>query len=88
MKNEESLGPAVCLRASFQTLRSGHEQNGKSLEVWLLGKLLSNPNQSKGVNFLTSGDALQFIYVNRLPMQNVRSENVQKHVIHTVEAKH
>src|SRR6218665_2692970 len=42
LSQEESPGSALCLRTSYRTLRSGHEQNGKSLEVWLLGKLLRN----------------------------------------------
>jgi len=40
MSLEESPGPAVCLRTSYRTLRSGHEQNCKYLEVWLLSEVV------------------------------------------------
>ena len=86
----ESPGCALCLRTctSYRTHRSGHEKNGKYLEVWLLGKLLKNLQQNKVVNCLTGGYALRFfIYINHGPMQNVRRKIVQKHVTHTVEAK-
>ena len=58
------------------------------LKFGCLGCCWELSSQSKGVNGITSGDALRlFVYVNRGPMQNVRSEDVQKHVIHTLEEK-
>jgi len=66
------------------------------LKCGCLGSCWEISIQSKGVNQqgknhiaspveMLCGSSL---YVNRGPMQNVRSENVQKQVIHTVEAKH
>ena len=56
------------------------------LEFGCLGSCWEISSQSKGVNCITSGYALWFfIYVNRGQMQTVRSEDVLKQVIHTIE---
>jgi len=83
MSQEESPGPTVVIE------RLEVDMN-KMVNLLKLGCLGSCWEIScKGVQCISSGDALWFfIYVNRGPMQTIRSEDVQKQVIHTVEAKH